>query len=79
MRGFKDYDRPKECETPYILRVVEERRLDDVAGTNEPVEGGEARSAVMGWNSRGGIVYSGHDGWVLRERQRAIGGFPYIM
>lgn len=55
MYGFEDDDGPEKSEAPDIADVVEESGLDDILGTNEPVEGGEGWGLVVLWDIGGGV------------------------
>lgn len=47
MYSLEDDDRPEESEAPDVVDVVEEFRMDEILGSNEPVEGGERRGCVV--------------------------------
>lgn len=46
MDGFEDDDGPEKGKAPDVVDVVEESGLDDIVGSDEPVEGGEGRGLV---------------------------------
>lgn len=52
MDGFENDDGPEKGKTPDIADVVEESGLDDIVGSDEPVEGGEGRGFVA-WGNPG--------------------------
>lgn len=59
MNSLEDDNCPEKSEPPYIVNVVEESGLDEIVGSNEPVEGREGRRFVVfrDWgsgNGRGG-------------------------
>lgn len=47
MNSLEDDDGPKQSEAPDIVDVVEESGLDEIVGSNEPIEGGEGRGCVI--------------------------------
>ena len=55
MYSLEDEDGPEKSEAPNIVDVVEESGLDEIFGSNEPVEGGERRSLVVFWDPGSGV------------------------
>lgn len=47
MYSLEDDDGPEKSEAPNIVDVVEESGLDEIFGSNEPVEGGKRRGFVI--------------------------------
>ncbi len=62
MHSLEYDDGPKKSEAPDIVDMVEEPGLDEIFGSNEPVQGGKRRGFVVFRDPGSGVSGSGHCG-----------------
>ena len=67
MRGFENNNRPEKSEYPDVLDAVKVGRLDDVGWPDQPIEGREMGSAIVG-GERCGCVGCGVCHFCLPDR-----------